>query len=247
VGEWIRTIDNGGGNESQLYVYDVRNMKATDLSRYLRQIYGSGAIQEEAAAEVAPGMSTTTLSSPIGSSRQSGGSMGGSGNGLSGGFNGGLGSNNTNRSNNAMFQENPARDSTESETNDMATGQSTLEGRKALDDSTRITAQKSSNQLLIRTRPSQWAEIESAIRRLDNPPMQVQIETRILEVSLTDELDLGVQWYLGQLAGNSTTPGIGNARGSQGALGFGGAGLGAADTFFYSFVGGDLQVAIRAL
>ena len=247
VGEWIRTIDNGGGNESQLYVYDVRNMKATDLSRYLRQIYGSGAIQEEAAAEVAPGMSTTTLSSPIGSSRQSGGSMGGSGNGLSGGFNGGLGSNNTSRSNNVMFQENPARDSTESETDDMATGQSTLEGRKALDDSTRITAQKSSNQLLIRTRPSQWAEIESAIRRLDNPPMQVQIETRILEVSLTDELDLGVQWYLGQLAGNSTTPGIGNARGSQGALGFGGAGLGAADTFFYSFVGGDLQIAIRAL
>jgi general secretion pathway protein D len=246
VGEWIRTIDNGGGNEPQLYVYDVRNMKATDLGRYLRQIYGSGQIQDEAAAEVAPGMSTTTLSSPIGSRQGGGGAFGSQGGGLGGGLSGSSGSG---RNNTSFMQNDVGRNPTpaDPDTETGAEEEPSVDGRKQLDDSTRITAQKSSNQLLIRTRPSQWAEIESAIRRLDNPPMQVQIETRILEVSLTDELDLGVQWYLGQLAGNSATPGIGNARGSQGALGFGGAGLGAADTFFYSFVGGDLQVAIRAL
>nr|GFD60165.1 hypothetical protein [Tanacetum cinerariifolium] len=42
-------------------------MKATDLARYLRQIYGSGAIKEEAAAKVAPGLRTATLSSLNGS------------------------------------------------------------------------------------------------------------------------------------------------------------------------------------
>jgi general secretion pathway protein D len=246
VGEWIRTIDNGGGNEPQLYVYDVRNMKATDLGRYLRQIYGSGQIQDEAAAEVAPGMNTTTLSSPIGGRQNGGGAFDNQSGGLGGGLSGssGGGRNNTSFMQNDVGR-NPA--ATDADTETGTEEEPGTDGRKQLDDSTRITAQKSSNQLLIRTRPSQWAEIESAIRRLDNPPMQVQIETRILEVSLTDELDLGVQWYLGQLAGNSTTPGIGNARGSQGALGFGGVGLGAADTFFYSFVGGDLQVAIRAL
>jgi general secretion pathway protein D len=250
VGEWIRTIDNGGGNEPQLYVYDVRNMKATDLGRYLRQIYGSGQIQDEAAAEVAPGMNTTTLSSPIGSRQGGGGAFDSQGSGQGSGLGNALGGSSASGRNNSSFMQNdvgrnPTR--TDSDTEAGAEEEPSAGGRKQLDDSTRITAQKSSNQLLIRTRPSQWAEIESAIRRLDNPPMQVQIETRILEVSLTDELDLGVQWYLGQLAGNSATPGIGNARGSQGALGFGGAGLGAADTFFYSFVGGDLQVAIRAL
>jgi len=247
VGEWIRTIDNGGGNEPQLYVYDVRNMKATDLAKYLRQIYGSGAIKDEAAAEVAPGLTTTTLGTPIGSN----GGMGAGGlSSLSRGNAIGQGSNNpiiqgaTNQTQGygQQAQGTAAAGADEADNTDTGTN-----GRKSLDDSTRITAQQSSNQLLIRTRPSQWAEIESAIRRLDNPPMQVQIETRILEVSLTGELDLGVQWYLGRLAGNSTTTGIGNVSGSQGALGSGGAGLGATDALFYSFVGNNLQVAIHAL
>ncbi|WP_144430832.1 type II secretion system protein GspD, partial [Pseudomonas syringae pv. coryli] len=119
---------------------------------------------------------------------------------------------------------------------------------KSLDASTRITAQKSSNQLLVRTRPAQWKEIESAIKRLDNPPLQVQIETRILEVQLTGELDMGVQWYLGRLAGNSGTTGnVTNTSGSQGAIGTGGAALASTDAFFYSFVSNNLQVALRAL
>ena len=63
VGDWIRTIDEGGGNEPQMYVYDVRNMKAADLAKYLRQIYGNGAIKDDAPAKVAPGLRTTTLSS----------------------------------------------------------------------------------------------------------------------------------------------------------------------------------------
>ena len=242
VGQWIRTIDEGGGNEPQLYVYDVRNMKAADLARYLRQIYGTGAIQDQAPAQVAPGLSTTVLSSPVGSGSGLGrGSLGSAGRGTAGGFGG--------------MSGDPSQgiSRTFGSTGEEQEGEGNLAGGveagddKGLDDSTRITAQKSSNQLLVRTRPSHWAEIESAIRRLDNAPMQVQIETRILEVTLSDELDLGVQWYLGNLAGNSTTEGIADARGSQGALGFGGVGLGPADALFYSFVGGDLQVAIRAL
>ena len=245
VGDWIRTIDEGGGNEPQLYVYDVRNMKASDLARYLRQIYGSGAIRDEPAASVAPGLNTTTLSSPIG----------GNGSNLNSGtvdrFNGrgGLGSNGGLTTNiNSRQQGNTEEQDSEGEGfADQGDQGGQGNAPQSIDDSTRITAQRSSNQLLIRTRPSQWAEIESAIRRLDNAPMQVQIETRILEVSLTDELDLGVQWYLGKLAGNSTTEGIENVSGSQGALGFGGVGLGASDTLFYSFVGNNLQVALRAL
>ncbi|WP_445765001.1 type II secretion system secretin GspD [Pseudomonas sp. RIT-To-2] len=246
VGEWIRTIDNGGGNEPQLYVYDVRNMKAQDLARYLRQIYGSGAIKEEPAAEVAPGLTTTTLGTPIGSGGSNGSGMG---NGTltslsrSGGLGQGSNSLTQTAGNNGQNTQAQNADSTDEQDNNATD----TTGRKSLDDSTRITAQQSSNQLLIRTRPSQWAEIENAIRRLDNPPMQVQIETRILEVALTGELDLGVQWYLGRLAGNSTTTGIGNVSGSQGALGSGGAGLGATDSLFYSFVSNNLQIAIHAL
>lgn len=212
VGDWIRTIDEGGGNEPQMYVYDVRNMKAADLAKYLRQIYGNGAIKDDTPAKVAPGLRTTTLSS----------------------------------STSAGLQANtpaPAPDEPESDSAENTQTPPTSD----LEAGTRITAQKSSNQLLVRTRPAQWKEIEAAIKRLDNPPLQVQIETRILEVKLTGELDLGVQWYLGRLAGNSTSTTVANASGSQGALGGGGAGLGAADSLFYSFVSTNLQVALHAL
>ncbi|MDE1168089.1 MAG: type II secretion system secretin GspD [Pseudomonas sp.] len=240
VGDWIHTIDEGGGNEPQMYVYDVRNMKATDLAKYLRQIYGNGQIKDDSAAKVAPGLRTTTLSSLNGSNGTNGTgttSLTSATQGLSGG--------NSMNNNTAQGTD---EDSDEEQQDD--TGDATASGatqQKSLDDSTRITAQKSSNQLLIRTRPAQWKEIESAIKRLDNAPMQVQIETRILEVKLSGELDLGVQWYLGRLAGNSSSTTVANTSGSQGALGGGGAGLGATDSLFYSFVSSNLQVALHAL
>ncbi|UNM17969.1 type II secretion system secretin GspD [Pseudomonas sp. ArH3a] len=211
VGDWIRTIDEGGGNEPQMYVYDVRNMKASDLAKYLRQIYGNDAIKDDTPAKVAPGLRTTTLSSL--------------------------------NSNAAGMQNTPAPASEPEQTPEVAEPAPD----KSLEAGTRITAQKSSNQLLVRTRAAQWKEIEAAIKRLDNPPLQVQIETRILEVKLTGELDLGVQWYLGRLAGNSSSKTVANASGSQGALGGGGAGLGASDSLFYSFVSANLQVALHAL
>lgn len=249
VGDWIHTIDEGGGNEPQMYVYDVRNMKATDLAKYLRQIYGNGAIKDEPAAKVAPGLRIATLSS-LNSSNGSGGTGGMGGNG-------GLG-NSSNLNGNQNQKQDQSQDTTTDDTQSSDTGDDSASqgdnaeqgggtAAKSIDSSTRITAQKSSNQLLVRTRPAQWKEIESAIKRLDNPPLQVQIETRILEVKLTGELDMGVQWYLGKLAKNASSTTVANTSGSQGALGAGGAGLGATDSLFYSFVSTNLQVALHAL
>ena len=260
VGDWIHTIDEGGGNEPQMYVYDVRNMKASDLAKYLRQIYGNGQIKDDSAAKVAPGLRTRSLSSLNGSGTGSSGGLSGSGQGLNGssGTGGGMGSgvggangslqNGTQQGDEEQDGETSEHSADSSSQGDGSdTASSGAGASKRLDDSTRITAQQSSNQLLIRTRPAQWAEIESAIKRLDNAPMQVQIETRILEVNLSGELDLGVQWYLGRLAGNSASTTVANTAGSQGALGGGGAGLGATDSLFYSFVSNNLQVALHAL
>ncbi|RMN75688.1 proteinral secretion pathway protein D [Pseudomonas cannabina] len=253
VGEWIHTIDEGGGDEPQMYVYDVRNMKATDLAKYLRQIYGTGAIKDDSPAKVAPGLRTTTLSSLNSSGGGAGGmssssGLGGNSSGMSSG--GAFGSSQgLNNSQNSANSESESDDQSGGDSDSASQDDSGSTGNgKSLDASTRITAQKSSNQLLVRTRPAQWKEIESAIKRLDNPPLQVQIETRILEVKLTGELDMGVQWYLGRLAGNSGTTGnVTNTPGSQGSIGTGGAALAATDSFFYSFVSNNLQVALRAL
>lgn len=229
VGRWIDTIDQGGGYEPQMYVYDVRNMKASDLARYLRQIYANEAQDGGGQGQVAPGLRTLTLSAGRGMGSVSGGMP-------------------MSSAQDVMAKPRLAED--DEVAGDEEAGQMSVTGQGAnvqLDNQVRITAQRGSNQLLVRCRPAQWQEIQAAIRRLDNPPLQVQIETRILEVSLEDGLDLGVQWYLGRLAGKSGTKGIENVSGSQGALGRGGAGLKATDSLFYSFVSSNLQVALHAL
>ncbi|MEO7071575.1 MAG: secretin N-terminal domain-containing protein, partial [Rhodanobacter sp.] len=105
VGEWIARIDRGGGNQPQLFVYDVRNIKASDLARYLAQIYtnnaGSGA-GADSGGRVGPGLAPATFGSAdnannaAGSMGSTAGSFGNTGTGVgavgSGGLSGGSGS-----------------------------------------------------------------------------------------------------------------------------------------------------------
>ncbi|MDR3446590.1 MAG: type II secretion system protein GspD, partial [Dyella sp.] len=121
------------------------------------------------------------------------------------------------------------------------------------DGSIRISSVDSNNQLMVRARPSQWTEIRQAIQRLDNVPLQVQIEMRILEIDLTGDLQFGVQWYLQGLANskpnaNGIATSIYPGAHRQIALGDGGNQYGG-EPFFYSFLSsnGKFQVAVRAL
>jgi general secretion pathway protein D len=59
----------------------------------------------------------------------------------------------------------------------------------------RISAIEESNALLIKATPGEYDAILKAIKRLDEVPLQVHIETRILLVDLTDNLSLGVEWF----------------------------------------------------
>jgi general secretion pathway protein D len=61
---------------------------------------------------------------------------------------------------------------------------------------TRIVADAVNNTLLIHTRPAVYRRIEADLRKLDVMPSQVSIEATILEVTLTDQLSLGTQFFL---------------------------------------------------
>src|SRR5690606_42049297 len=69
--DWIARIDRGGGNEPQLYVYDVRNIKASDLARYLAQIYTNAPAGGGGGGEVGPGLSSGTLGNADNADRKS--------------------------------------------------------------------------------------------------------------------------------------------------------------------------------
>jgi general secretion pathway protein D len=64
------------------------------------------------------------------------------------------------------------------------------------DGDVRITAVQETNSLLIQSSPSQYDAILSAIKRLDEEPLQVLVEAQVLIVDLTDALNYGVSWFL---------------------------------------------------
>ena len=51
------------------------------------------------------------------------------------------------------------------------------------------------NALVILATATDYAQVEKAIKKLDVPPMQVLIEASIVEVTLSDELEYGLQWF----------------------------------------------------
>jgi general secretion pathway protein D len=257
VRSWIDRIDHGGGNEPQLYVYDVRNVQASDMADYLSDIYGSGSKggATDRGGKVGPGLTSGTLGggdsdlgnrggSGLGSTTGAFGSTGGGSTtgGLASGTAGSTGSTGSTAS--GGLGGAGAGDASSGDGG--GTGKS--HSATTTDDGVRITSVDSNNQIMVRCRPAQWAEIEQAIKRLDAVPLQVQIETRILEVSLTGEFQFGVQWYLEGLTGTTNGQPTQPGNKHQYALGNGGATYNSAnDSFFYSFVNNHISVALHAM
>jgi general secretion pathway protein D len=273
VGDWIAKIDAGGGNEPQLFVYDVRNLKASDLAKYLAQIYtnGAGAEGSDANGKVAPGMSSGTLGSSNASSNSMGSTAGSFGSsstsgglgstGTSSGLSGGLGSSTGGLGSSTGLGSSGSSSSgiggTSGSSSGLGNGSNGSEAANdqqysSSDGSIHIGSVDANNQLLVRARPAQWKEMQEAIKKLDNVPLQVQIETRILEVTLTNEFAFGVQYYLDGLTGATTnsdgsiTPGESYRHRNIGAGG-GGTVPTSTDNLFYSFINSNTQVAISAM
>ncbi len=134
----------------------------------------------------------------------------------------------------------------------------------------RITAIEENNQLLIMATPGEWDSILAAIHRLDISPLQVQIEAKILEVTLSGDLSYGVQWWLAGLINNNnnvassstgytygysrtptpTNPNFQANVGDRHRVAIGGTGgfpPNSGQGIFYSFLNKNYQVALDAL
>jgi len=60
-----------------------------------------------------------------------------------------------------------------------------------------ISADKSTNALVIIAEPEEYAILEEVIKKLDEPRTMVYVEALILEVSANKALELGVEWRVG--------------------------------------------------
>lgn len=107
-----------------------------------------------------------------------------------------------------------------------------------------IIADDVRNALVILATPQDYKMVELALAKLDIVPLQVLIEASIIEVSLTDELDYGVEWFF------KNNFDRGNVVGGRGTLDLGGAGISAlSPSFSYAVLDNTdrARIALNAL
>ena len=57
-----------------------------------------------------------------------------------------------------------------------------------------ISLDKSGNKLLVNASPKKIAEIKNIVKQVDVPALQIMLEARLIEVSVSDEEKLGIDW-----------------------------------------------------
>ena len=113
--------------------------------------------------------------------------------------------------------------------------------QRLLEREVAVVAESTSNTLVLSASPRYFSTITHLVEELDQPPPQVLIQVLLVEVTLDDTLDFGMDWNFTDVHQGSrriTTTG-GTNFGVQGDIANGG--------FSVTVTGGDLQYFLRAL
>lgn len=180
--EWIARFDRGhDATKPRLFIYHVQNGRARDLAATLSRVMGVQGAAEPGPADAQP----DAQAEPAGLG------LDGSGFGPGGAAAGGLTPNPTPGLGaprapipNALLGGLPGGDRPQA----AGAGAGNANGL-------RITADDANNALLIVTTPERYGDLETALMQLDRVPLQVLLEASIAEVSLTKQLQYGVQYF----------------------------------------------------
>ena len=185
VETWVRRLDRPtDALEASLFVYPVQNGSALQLAEMLNGLFGGQPTQAKSGAGVAAGAAPTQFSQTAGATGlgNAGGVGNAGGNGLSG-----MASASTGASGGMPQMAAGGRTSPNN---------ASLTSTSQLDGNVRVVADEKRNALLIRAPRTEYRRIEQALRELDKAPSQVLIEASIVEVSLTGNLQYGVEWFV---------------------------------------------------
>jgi general secretion pathway protein D len=155
IQNWIERLDRAPSQsaEPQLYVYEVQNSEAGHLAQLVSSVFGGGGgTAGRSNSGVAPGLTSSNLSSD-------GKSGGGSGK------------------------------------NRQSGGKGSGAASYSLGEEVKIVADDFNNSLLIYATGNEYKKIKSALEQLDVMPSQILIEASIIEVTLNDDLQYGLEWY----------------------------------------------------
>lgn len=232
VGRWVEMLDREGEEGGRrLFVYRVQNGRASDLATVLVNAFGGATQQNNNNGQQAAGakyQNGLNRPAPIGSFQQpqNTGPMGSMPAGNSG----------TSPFDRIGAANTDALGGTEGPT----VASQTLQLGVANAPVT-LTSDNSNNAIVVYASSREYAIIEDALRKLDVQPLQVLIEAAITEVTLTDQLQYGVQW--GFQAGQGTV----NLSQGQGVSNAGGVLSGAPGLTYLLTYGTTITATLQAL
>jgi general secretion pathway protein D len=180
---WIGRLDRtGDGEEPQIYVYPVQNARASNLAEVLSETFGARAVTVGEPSLLAPGREAVQLGSTQGFEL--------------GATTGEEEPTSTEDPEEELERPSPARPlPPRAGVGPLLPTTETFGPEDEEQPEIRIIADDSTNSLVIRALPRDYRKIRDAIDRLDILPLQVLIEATIAEVTLSDNLRYGVEWF----------------------------------------------------
>jgi general secretion pathway protein D len=210
---WIKRLDNADMSRLGVHVYRAKYGEARQLARVLNDVFGNGSSGsfDTPANQVAPrgGLGTSASADRLspagggqaGSTTQSGATTGGGGFGSGFGASGFGGSSTAGNRGGAASGAAAAPGANANAVEGRGAGGPGGGGNQPVLEGVRITADTTSNALLIYASAENYQIIERTLVQLDRPQMQVAIDATVAEVTLNDNLSYGVQYFLQSQAG----------------------------------------------
>jgi general secretion pathway protein D len=201
VETWIKRLDHSDTTRTSVHVYKVKYGEAKQIARVLNDMFGGGSsssLLDSPDNQIAPGSGTSASAADrLSLNNNNGNNGGGTGAGASGSSTapqaggGGFGSRTS-----SGFGGSQGGAAGGGNLGQLDKGNGPGAGGSPLLQNVRITADVVNNTLLIYADQSNYKIVESALRQVDQPQLQVAIDATIAEVDLTDELQFGVQFFL---------------------------------------------------
>lgn len=215
--QWVARLDRSDAGGTTVRIYQLKHGNAPKAAKILNDIFvgrSGGGGGETPASQIAPGgNAAASRLDALSAGGPAGGSVGGAGAATSSGgapmgASPGLGSDsNTHSAIQTAFGGFADRWNAEAD----GGGGSIGSMPRGIFQNVRITANPSDNSIVIYSNQEDYRIIERALQAIDRPQLQVAIDAMVAEVTLTDQLQYGVQYYL-----TSSAIGAGSDKGSVG-------------------------------
>jgi general secretion pathway protein D len=212
--QWVRRLDRSDPTGTTVRVYSLRFGNARSIARILNDMFTGRSAQsglDSQTSPTAPGQNATASRlDSLGSGTLSGGNQGAAAQNGSTDNSSGAAANRSGATQ-AGFDTFSDRKDGDQDVASALGGSGSAALPRGVFQNVRITADTATNEIMIYSNQEDYAVIERALQALDRPRLQVAVDAMVAEVTLTDNLQFGVQAFL-----TSDRVGAGPDKGSVG-------------------------------